>query len=144
MEYNDDNNVCNSNSAEENLTFALNLIEEQEELKEEAIILCRNFIEDVHSRLQDFDIQYLTGLKTFFTTYLDTVKKVEPLNSATPRLASLLHTSFSSKRSSSQMAGTRQIKVQPTAISRRSSSLSKGNKLAPSGDHLSARLTTLM
>ena len=85
-----------TNSAEENLTFALKIIEEQEELKEEVIILCRNFIEDVHSRLQDFDIQYLTGLKTFFTTYLDTVKKVEPLNSATPRLASLLLTSFSS------------------------------------------------
>ena len=63
---------------------------------------------------------------------MDTVKKVEPLNSATPRLASLLHTSFSSKRSSSQVAGTRQIKVQPTAISRRRSSLSRGYKLAPS------------
>ena len=98
MEYNDNN----YNSAEENFTFALNLIEEQEELKEKVIILCRNFIKDVHPRLQDFDIQYLTGLKTFFTTYLDTVKKVEPLNSATPRLASLLHTSFSSKRSSSK------------------------------------------
>ena len=39
--------VANYNSAEQNLTFALNLIEEQEELKEEVIILCRNFIEDV-------------------------------------------------------------------------------------------------
>ena len=34
MEYNDVNNVCNYNCAEQNLTFALNLIEEQEELKE--------------------------------------------------------------------------------------------------------------
>ncbi len=58
--------------------------------------------------------------------------KIEPLNSTTPRLASLLHTYFPSNNSS-KVAGTRQIAVQPTAVSRRRSGISRGSKLAPSG-----------
>jgi len=106
--HNDNSAIGDYDFAEENVTFALNLIEEKEALREDVIILGRNFI-------------------------LDTVKKTEPLNSATPRLASVLHTYLTSKNSSSQVAGTRQIKVQLTAISRRHSCLSRGNKLAPSG-----------
>ena len=93
----DDSTVCDFDYAEEYLTMALNKIEERETLKEYVIDMCRNFIEDVHSRIQEFDIQYLTCLLKFFTTYLDTVNKAEHLNSATARLASLLHTYFSSK-----------------------------------------------
>ena len=40
------------------------------------------------------DIQYLTGLKKFFTVYMDMVKSTEPAVLATPKLASLMHTSL--------------------------------------------------
>jgi len=131
----DDDNTTMSdyNSADKNLSFALDLIEERESLQEGVINLIRKFIEDVQSRIQHCYIQYLTGLKIIFLTYIDTVNKVEPLNSATPRLATLLHADFSSKKSASKVAGTRQIVVQPIAISRRRSGFSRGTKLAPSG-----------
>ena len=128
----DNTTIVDDNSADENLSFALNFIDEGEALQEDVGSLCRKFIEDVQSRMQDFDIQYLTGLKKFFSTYMGIINKVEPINSATPRLASLLHTYFSSNNSS-KVAGTRQIAVQPTAVSRRRSGISRGSKLAPSG-----------
>ncbi len=71
--------------------------------------------------MQDFDIHYLTGLKKFFNTIIN---KIEPLNSAKPRLASLLH--FPSNNSS-KVAGIHQIAVQPTAVSRRSSGISNSS-----------------
>ncbi len=128
----DNTTIVDDNSADENLSFALNYIDEGEALQEDVGSLCRKFIEDVQSRMQDFDIQYLTGLKKFFSTYMGIINKVEPINSATPRLASLLHTYFSSNNSS-KVAGTRQIAIQPTAVSRRRSGISRGSKLAPSG-----------
>lgn len=75
---------------------------------------------------------YLTGLKCFFTVYLDTVTNTEPAISATPKLASLLHTYFS-PQFSTQVAGTRRMNVQPTAISRRRDGVTKRSKMAPSG-----------
>lgn len=87
----------------------------------------------MNDRVKQLDNQYLTGLKNFFTVYLDTVAKTEPTCSATPRLASLLHTYFSPQLSSAKVAGTRHMKVQPTAISRRRAGIAKGSKLAPSG-----------
>lgn len=87
----------------------------------------------MQDRVQQLDTQYLTGLKKFFTVYLDTVAKTEPTCSATPRLASLLHTYFSPQLSTAAVAATRHMKVQPTAISRRRAGISKGTKLAPSG-----------
>ncbi len=60
----DDNTTINDdNSADENLSFALNCIDEGKSLKEDVVSLCRKFIEDVQYRMQDFDIQYLTGLQ---------------------------------------------------------------------------------
>ncbi len=120
-------------SGEENLTIAVDIMMQQETLQEEVISLGNSFIQDMQDRMQQVEIQYLTGLKKFFTVYLDTVEKTEPTNSATPRLASLLHTYFSPQLSSGQVAGTRHMKVQPTAISRRRAGISKGSKLAPSG-----------
>ena len=84
-------------------------------------------------RLQQMDTQYLTGLKKFFTVYMDTVTNTEPSTSATPRLSSLLHTYFSSTPSSAQVAGTRRMHVQPTAISRRREGVTRGSKMAVSG-----------
>ena len=49
----------------------------------------------IQDRMGQMDIQYLTGLKKFFTVYMDTLKNTEPAASATPKLASLLHTSLS-------------------------------------------------
>ena len=115
----------------EYLETAIELLQ-QDTLQNEVITLGNTFIQDVQDRVQQLDIQYLTGLKNFFTVYMDTVAKTEPTTSATPRLASLLHTYFSPQLSS-QVAGTRHMKVQPTAISRRRPGISKGSKLASSG-----------
>ena len=65
---------------------------------------------------------------------MDTVKNTQPAVSATPKLSSLLHTYFSQPSSSAtQVAGTRRMHVQPTAISRRREGVTKGSKMAPSG-----------
>ena len=84
-------------------------------------------IEDV---LGQMDIQYPTGLKKFFTVYIDTVRNTAPAVIATPKLASLLHTSQLSS-STIQRAGTRHMHVQPTAISR-IRGVTKGSGMAPS------------
>ena len=117
----------------ENLTLIVDMMQEQETLEQEVITLGNKFIDDVQERVKQVDYQYLNGLKKFFTVYLDTVAKAEPTNSATPRLATLLHTYFSTPSVSSTVAGTRHMKVQPTAISRRRKGISKGSKLAASG-----------
>lgn len=104
----------------------------QQTLQEEVISLGNIFIQDIQDRIQQLDTQYLSGLKKFFIVYLDTVAKSERTCSATPRLASLLHMYFSPS-SSAQVAGTRQMKVQPTAIARRCAGIARGSKLAPSG-----------
>ena len=58
----------------------------------------------------------------------------EPATSATPKLASLLHTYFSQQiPSSTKVAGSRHMHVQPTAIARRRDGISNGSKLAPAG-----------
>ena len=87
-------------------------------------------MEDVGERMKTLDVQYLTGLKKFFSVYLETIDSTEPTNSA---LSSLLHTYFSNtQKSLSSVAGTRKMHVQPTAIRRRQG-ISKGSHMAPSG-----------
>ena len=126
-----DNVNCNTSHDEgqENLDIMLSVIEEQENLENEVITLSNAFMEDVRVRTKEVDVQFLSGLKKFFTTYLDTVKHAEPATSATPKLASLLHTCFSQQIPlSTQVAGSRYIHVQPTAIAKRrygNSSLSR-------------------
>ena len=66
----DNTTIDDDNSADENLSFALNYIDERKALQEDVVSLCRKFIEDIQSRMQDFDIQYLTGLKKIFSTYM--------------------------------------------------------------------------
>ena len=124
----------NTDDGEENLDLMLSMLEEHNNLQHEVIALGNTFIEDVQERIKQVDIHYLSGLKKFFTTYLDMVTSTEPTTSATPKLASLLHTYFSQQTSLSQkVAGTRHMHVQPTAISRRREGISKGSKLAPNG-----------
>ena len=107
---------------------------EHSELQSDVVKLCNSFVEDVGERMKTLDIQYLTGLKTFFTVYLETIDSAEPTCSATPKLSSLLHTYFSNtKKSLSLVAGTRKINVQPTAISRRREGITKGSRMALSG-----------
>ena len=116
------------------LDLILNAMDEQDNLKKDVLTLGNAFIEDVQDRIGQLDIQYLKGLKKFFTLYMDTVKHTEPAVSATPKLSSLLHTYFSQPSSpSTQVAGTRHMHVQPTAISRRREGVTKGSKMAPSG-----------
>ena len=79
----------------------------------------------------------MTGLRKFFGKYLDTIEETEPHISATLKLATLLHTYYSQPQSASSLqskvAGTRHMRVHPTAISRRHKGISKGSKLATSG-----------
>ena len=77
--------------------------------------------------------QYLDGLHKFFTTYLDTVERTEPMTSATPHLSTLLHTYFKKPSSMTSNAGCRRIHVQPTALSRRREGIPKGSQCAPAG-----------
>ena len=136
MDFDRDDLNCNTthDDGEENLDILLSMMEEQDKLKSDVITLGNAFVEDVQVRINEVDIQYLTGLKKFFTTYLDTINKTEPTTSATPKLASLLHTYFSQKLPSSmQVAGSRHMHVQPTAIARRRDGISKGSKLASAG-----------
>ena len=119
---------------EQNLDLILNRMDEQDKLKQDVLTLGNAFIEDVQERIGQMDTQYLTGLKKFLTVYMDTVKNTEPAVSATPKLASLLHTYFSpSSASTTPVAGTWCMHVQPTAISRRREGVTKGSKMAPSG-----------
>lgn len=67
--------------------------EEQKQLEQDVLNLGSDFCKDVTERIAEKDIQYLTGLKKFFTVYLRTVTEAEPAISATPKLSSLLHTS---------------------------------------------------
>ena len=110
------------------------LMEEHGELQSEIVRLCNSFVEDVGERMKTLDVQYLTGLKKFFSIYLETVESIEPTSSATPKLSSLLHTYFSTtEKTLSSVAGTRKMHVQPTAISRRRQGITKGSHMAPSG-----------
>ena len=113
----------------------LSVKEKQRVLQEEVLRLSAAFVEDVEKRVKQSDAQYITGLKKLFTLYMDTVKDTEPHISATPKLATLLHTYFTPSQSSSTQvaAGVRHMRVQPTAISRRRKGVSKGNKLSTSG-----------
>ena len=73
-------------------------MEEHHELIEKVTQLCNSFIEDVSEWMKQVDIQYLLGLKKFFTIYMETISTIEPTVSATPKLSSLLHTYLFFKR----------------------------------------------
>ena len=61
-------------------------------------------------------------------------QKTEPVTSATPQLSSLLHSYFvKNQPASTTTAGTRRIKVPPTAIARRREGIARGSQYAPSG-----------
>ena len=76
------------------------LMEEHSELQSEIVKLCNLFVEDVGERMKTLDVQYLTGLKKFFSTYLEIIDSTEPTSCATPKLSSLLHTYFSNTQKS--------------------------------------------
>lgn len=129
-----DNDIDDDDSGEECLDTLISMMQDHEKLQDEVTTLGNAFVEDVQERLKEVDLQYLSGLKKFFTTYLDIVRNTEPVTSATPKLATILHTYFSRPQSTStQIAGTRHMHVQPTSISRRRAEISKGSKLAPAG-----------
>ena len=104
----------------------ISIIEEQKKLSSDVVTLGNAFIEDVQERMAQIDTQYLTGLKNFFTVYMETVTNTEPAVSATLKLSSLLHTYFSKQPSSIKAAGTSRMHVQPTGIFRRREGITKG------------------
>ena len=99
-------------------------------MTDEITKLCDQFVSDVKQRINQLDTQYLSGITKFFVTYLNTIHTTEPATSATPQLGSLLHTHIN--RKTPKVAGTRNIRVQPTALTRRVS-IAKGTKLALCG-----------
>ena len=108
--------------------------DEIKQLKNRVIQLRKKFVSDIDSRIEQVDTQYLNGLCKSFTVYTDTVKKSEPVTSATPQLSSLLHSCFvKNQPASSTTAGTRCITVQPTAIARHREGIARGSQYAPSG-----------
>lgn len=125
--------VESSNNGEENLEIMMDIFKEHDELKKNVIDLGVAFFQDVNKRIETMDQQYLTGLKKFFTVYLETVEHTEPASSATPQLSSLLHTYFTKSSNTVHVTGSRRIHVQPTAISRRRIGLPRGNQMAPCG-----------
>ena len=102
------------------------------QLKDRVIQLRNDFISDVDSRIEQMDTQYLNGLCKFFNVYTDTIKKSEPVNSATQQLSSLLHSYFvKNQPASTCIAGTRRIKVQPTLQGVKK--VARGSQYASSG-----------
>ena len=120
---------CDSGS--ENLDLMVELMEEHGELQSEIVRLCNSFVEDLGERMKTLDVQYPTGLKKFFSIYLETIESIEPTSSATPKLSSLYFST--TQKALSSVAGTRKMHVQPTAISRRCQGVTKGSHMAPSG-----------
>ena len=90
-------NTDSDDTAADNLDYLIDLLSEHDDLMKEVSELCYSFVEDVSKRTKQIDIQYLLGLKKFFSIYLDTVCSTEPQLSATPKLRSLLHTYFTKK-----------------------------------------------
>ena len=84
-----DHNVdMDCDSGAENLDLMVELMEEHGELQSEIVRLCNSFVEDVGERMKTLDVQYPTGLKKFFSIYLETIESIEPTSSATPKLSS--------------------------------------------------------
>jgi len=79
-----DMNFKDHDEGAENL---ISIMEEQEKLTKEVLALGSAFVEDVQERMKTMDTQYLTGLRRFFTVYMDTIRNTEPASSATPKLA---------------------------------------------------------
>ena len=57
----------------ENLDILVGLIQEHDTLTKDVKYLCNSFVSDIEERIEQMDIQYLSGLKKFFTTYLETI-----------------------------------------------------------------------
>ena len=122
--------VESTESGPANLDTMLEIMEEHDEMIDEIKGLCSQFVSDVEQRTKQLNVPYLTGIKKFLELYISTVNSIEPETCAAPQLASLLHTYFS--KHITKVAGTRNICVQPTALSRRQRP-AKGSKLALSG-----------
>lgn len=110
------------------------------ELQMHVTDLMSDFVRDASGRILSNDIQYLTGMQKFLEHYATIVNKTEPNTSATPLLSTFLHKTITKNepavgkcKSVCLVGGVRQMSVQPTAISRRRSGLSRGSKKAPAG-----------
>ena len=53
----------------ENLDILVGLIQEHDTLTKDVKYLCNSFVSDIEERIEQMDIQYLSGPKKFFTTY---------------------------------------------------------------------------
>ena len=53
----------------ENLDMMLNVMDDQEKLKQDVLTLGNAFVEDVRERMGQMDTQYLTGLQNFYSIY---------------------------------------------------------------------------
>ena len=85
-----DSMESDSDSGGKNLDALLQILHTNNGI-DEVMDLCDTFVKDVHTRIREFDTQYVSGLKKLFSSYLETIHHTEPLFSATPQLASLLY-----------------------------------------------------
>ena len=106
-------------------------MEEQDGLKNDVITLGNAFVEDVQVRVGEVDIHYLTGLKKFFYNLFGRYKQHRTNNLCHSKACfTTTYLLFPEITSSMQVAGSRHMHVQPTAIARRRAGISKGSKLA--------------
>ena len=75
-----------------NLDLLIDEIDRMEEVIDQVSTLHDRFSTDVKSRLYTRDTNYALGITKFITKYFEIVEKTEPTVSATPKLATFLHT----------------------------------------------------
>ena len=57
----------------DNREIMLQLMEEHDAMTDEITELCDQFVSDVKQRIKQLDTQYLSGIRKFFVTYLNTI-----------------------------------------------------------------------
>ena len=115
-----------------NLDLLIDEIDRMENVTDQATTLHEKFSTDVKSRLHNNDTNYALGLTKFITKYFEIIEKTEPTVSATPKLATFLHTTHT--RIPPPQGGTHKTSVQPTEIQRRRV-LQGDHKKLPRVDH---------
>ena len=121
-----------------NLDLLIDEIDRMENITDQATTLHEKFSTDVKSRLHNKDTNYALGLTKFITKYFEIIEKTEPTVSATPKLATFLHTTHT--RIPPPQGGTRKISVQPTGIQRRRKGITRGSQKAPQGRPLKRKM----
>ena len=66
--------ILTTDSGCENPEIMLQLMEEHDAMTDEITELCDQFVSNVKQRMKQLDTQYLSGIRKFFVTYLNTIQ----------------------------------------------------------------------